>query len=271
MTETTRTALVTGSSSGIGAATARRFRDARWTVYATARDPATVDLGADRRCHTLALDVTDDDAVVEAVERVVDDDGRLDCLVNNAGYGQYGPIEDVPTERVVDQFDVTLYGPHRLCRAALPALRATGGTVVTISSLAAHAPFPGAGVYCASKAALEAHHDALRAELSGTPVDVVLVEPGPVDTGFGARRERELAALDASDGYETVYDRHRGETTRGALFGDVSADDVADRVLTAATSPTPPARLPVGRRVRLAIALARLLPTSWRHRLYDWV
>jgi NAD(P)-dependent dehydrogenase (short-subunit alcohol dehydrogenase family) len=271
MTDPDRTVLVTGSSSGLGRATARRFRDAGWTVYATARDPADAAGLADRGCHTPALDVTDDAAVSRVVREAAAD--GLDCLVNNAGFGQYGPVEDVPTDRLARQFDVNVAGPHRLCRAALPHLREREGTIVTLSSLAAHAPFPGAGAYCASKAAVEAHHDALRAELSAAApgVDVVLVEPGPVDTGFRARRERELDALDRSAAYAAVYDRHRGETTRGALFGATTPADVADRVYDAATRPEPPARVPVGRRVRVARALARYVPDAWRERVYDWL
>lgn len=268
----TDTVLVTGSSSGIGRATARRFAEAGWTVYATARDPDDVSGLAARGCHTPALDVTDDAAVSRVVAAATEDDDGLDCLVNAAGFGQYGPLEDVTVDRLVSQFDINVYGPHRLCRAALPSLREAGGTVVTVSSLAAHAPFPGAGAYCASKAAVEAHHDALRAELAAdTDVDVVLVQPGPVETGFRARRERELDALAQSAAYAGVYDRHRGETTRGALFVGVTADDVAESVFVAATATHSPARLPVGRRVRLAVAFARVLPAAWHDRVYGWL
>jgi len=255
--------LVTGASSGIGRATANRFHEAGWRVHATARDPTDLaDLTA-RGCETHALDVTEDPDLSFL-------DG-LDCLVNNAGFGQYGPLEDVPVERLRRQFAVNLSGPHRVCRAALPALCDAGGTVVSVSSLAAHAPFPGAGAYCASKAALEAHHDAMRAELLDRGVDVVLVQPGPVETGFRARRERELAALSPSAAYTDVYDRHRGETTRGALFGATTADEVADAVFAAAVSPDPPARLPVGWRVRAAITLSRFVPDAWRERVYEWL
>lgn len=279
--------LVTGAPSGIGRATARRFCEADWRVHATAPDPAALADLADRGCHTHALDVTDvvdidalltddDVAISDSDDSHTDSDNeaarpRLDCLVNSAGFGQYGPPEDVPTARLARQFDVRLLGPHRLCRAALPALRAAEGTVVTVSSLAAHAPFPGAGAYCASKSALESHHDMLRVEFSETNanVDVVLVEPGPVDTGFRERRERELAALAQTPAYADVYDRHRGETTRGSLFGEVSAADVADAVFAVATDADPPARRPIGWRVRVAIALSRIVPDSMRERVYE--
>ena len=112
---TTRTVLVTGSSSGIGRATVEGFLDQEWRVYATARDTDDVaDLGERTGCVTARLDVTEETDVEGVVARMVDEEGRIDCLVNNAGYGQFGPTEDVPVERVHRQFDVNVYGPHRL-------------------------------------------------------------------------------------------------------------------------------------------------------------
>src|SRR5699024_7141822 len=100
-----KTVLITGCSSGIGRATAEAFLDAEWTVYATARDDADVSDLELAGCETDALDVTDDDQVESVVEGIVEETDRIDCLVNNAGYGQFGPIEDVPTERVREQFE----------------------------------------------------------------------------------------------------------------------------------------------------------------------
>jgi NAD(P)-dependent dehydrogenase (short-subunit alcohol dehydrogenase family) len=266
-----RTALVTGATSGIGRATATTFADAGWTVYATGRDERALRTLADAGCEPRRLDVTDGRAVDRVLDAVRAETGRLDCLVNSAGYGQYGPVEDVPTRRVRAQFAVNVHGVHRVTRRALELLRRSGGTVVVVSSMAARLPVPGAGVYAASKAAVEAMGDALRAEVAPDGVDVVLVEPGPVETGFSDRRESEMAALAQSTDYDRVYDAHRGETTRGALFGDVTADDVASAVLRVAEAEDPPARLPVGWRVRAALALGNVLPREWVDRLYELV
>ena len=273
MTDPDPTVLVTGSSSGLGRATAHRFRDAGWTVYATARDPADAVGLADRGCHTPALDVTDDAAVSRVVGEAAAD--GLDCLVNNAGFGQYGPVEDVPTDRLARQFDVNVAGPHRLCRAALPHLRECEGTIVTLSSLAAHAPFPGAGAYCASKAAVEAHHDALRGELSAAAgVDVVLVEPGFTRTDYYETAERTLSAVAGPESpYGGLYEHLETLADMGPrLFGS-EPEAVADVIADAAEAGDPDARYPVGTDARL-ILLSRLLPDRVRDRLdrlvYGW-
>jgi NAD(P)-dependent dehydrogenase (short-subunit alcohol dehydrogenase family) len=260
-----RTVLITGCSSGIGRATARFFRDEEWTVYATARDVDDVADLADLGCRTQPLDVTDRAHCERAVDRVIDEEGRLDVLVNNAGYGQLGTVEDLPTSRVEDQFDVNVYGPHRLVRAALPHMREAGdGTVVNVSSGAALVTGPGLGVYSASKAALETMSDALRAEVDAFGVDVVLVEPGPVTTEFQERALDELNEVEAegSGAYRDVYEFHRDRYSLGDV-GRSTPGEVADTVVEAATDLHPEERYTVGSVARAA-ALARHLPASWR-------
>ena len=144
-----KTVLITGCSSGIGRATAEAFLDEGWEVYATARNPADVETLGDRGCTVATLNVTEDDDVVRVVDRIVDEQGRIDCLVNNAGYAQFGSLEDVPTDAVHRQFDVNVYGPHRLTRAVLPHMRRRReGTIVNVSSAAGRVAFPGGGAYC---------------------------------------------------------------------------------------------------------------------------
>ena len=141
-----KTVLITGSSSGIGRATAAAFLDEDWTVHATARDTADIEDLAEAGCETHELDVTDDEDVADVVDRVVDADGRIDCLVNNAGFGQFGPLEDVPVEDLHAQFDVNVYGPHRMARAVLPHMREQGeGTIVNLSSVSGRVATPGMG------------------------------------------------------------------------------------------------------------------------------
>ena len=262
-------AVVTGSSSGIGRATAVALNEAGWRVYATARNPSDVaDLADRERIEPLELDVTDGNQTRDAITEVVDDAGRIDLLVNNAGYAQLGPIEDVPVARVRRQFDVNVFGPHRLLRAAVPVLREQGeGTIVTVSSAAGRVAFPGGGVYSGAEHATEAMTDALRAELDGFGVDVVLVEPGPVRTRFADRAERELRAIDRTEAYGDFYRFYDDTRTIGGWPAAVDPGDVADVVVEAATCADPAARYPVGRFARVA-ALARYLPDGVRDRLY---
>ncbi|MEZ3116134.1 SDR family oxidoreductase [Halobaculum sp. MBLA0147] len=265
-----RTVLVTGSSSGIGRATVERFLEEDWTVYATARDPDDLDEFRGRDgCRVDQLDVTVDEHVDRVVERMIDETGRVDCLVNNAGYGQLGPVEDVPTEAVRDQYEVNVFGPHRLTRAVLPEMRRReDGTVIDVTSVAARLPFPGGGVYSGTKAALSAQDQALRAEVSGYGVDVVEVEPGPVETNFTDRAEAEMDGVDRSDAYEGVY---RLFEDYGAVGGDgplsVPPTAVADQIVAAASSTDPAPRYPVGPVARLA-TVADLLPLWARARLW---
>lgn len=245
-----RTVLVTGCSSGIGAATARAFHDAEWIVHATARDVDDLaDLDA-LGCETAALDVTDARAADRAVDHVVDEAGRLDCVVNNAGYPQFGPLEDLPADRVRRQFDVNVHGAHRLARAALPHLRDRGdGTIVNVSSVSGgFVSFPGGGAYCASKAALESMTDALRAEVAPEGVDVVLVQPGPVaSTRFGGRADRELASLERTDAYGRLYRLiEDAQLVGGGGPFAVRPGRVADVIVNAASATDPAARYPVG-------------------------
>lgn len=264
-----KTVLVTGCSSGIGRATARAFLDDEWRVYATARDSSGLTALADAGCETAALDVTDGRQVVEVVSDVLDEAERLDCLVNAASYGQFGPIEDVPTERVHEQFDANVYGPHRLTRAVLPHMRDRGrGTIVNLSSAGGRVSTPGMGVYCGSKFALEAMSDALRPEVEEYGVDVVVIESGPVDTGSEERLAIERGGLERSGAYEAYYDLYADTRSLGPDSPiAVGPRVVADSILTAANVPDPAPRYQVGSIAR-ATELGRFVPDRLRDRAY---
>ncbi|MDZ7747013.1 MAG: SDR family NAD(P)-dependent oxidoreductase [Halobacteriales archaeon] len=281
-----RTALVTGCSSGIGRATAEAFSEEDWTVYATARDEGDL-AGLDTE--TASLDVTDDGDIERVVDQIVEETGRIDCLVNNvgktaspsspahqkssisedAGYGQYGPLEDVPSEQLTAQLDVNVVGPHRLVRAVLPHMRATGeGTIINVSSVAGRVAPPGAGAYAASKFALEGYSDTLRNEVSGLGIDVALVEPGPVETPFRSRAERELDTLARTDDYEWVYEM---QEDAGLLSGSESPfastpEEVAATILEAGVSTNPKARYAVGSFAKMLL-FGRFLPDGLRDRV----
>jgi len=271
----TKTALITGASSGIGRATAAAFLRRDWTVYATARDTDDVADLVDAGCRTAPLDVTDDAAVDRVVDRVIEETGRIDCLVNNAGYGQYGPVEDVPLDALDDQFDVNVYGPHRMIRAVMPHMRRRRtGTVVNISSPQARVATAGTGPYAASKAAMESLSDALRVEADEYDVNVVVVEPGPVRTAFGDHAEDQLRRLERRGNYESVYDLI-ADSNLLASGGDVGLhpSEVARVVVDAASTSDPEPRYVLGTTARL-VAASRHLPDRWRdgaYRLVRWV
>ncbi|GAB3858106.1 oxidoreductase [Nocardioides maradonensis] len=183
-----KTVLITGCSSGIGAATAARLLDAGWEVWASARRPETLgDLQA-AGCRTVALDVTDEGSMATAVQTVLDGSGRIDALVNNAGYSQSGALESVDVDDVRRQFETNVFGLLRLTQLVLPTMREQrSGRIVNIGSMGGKLTFPGGGAYHASKYAIEAISDALRFEVAGFGVQVVLVEPGLITTEFDAK------------------------------------------------------------------------------------
>jgi len=267
-----KTVLITGSSSGIGRATAEAFLDEGWTVYATARDTEDIEDLADAGCETQELDVTDADDVDAAVDRVVEEEGRIDCLVNNAGYGQFGPLEEVPVEDLHAQFDVNVYGPHRMARAVLPHMREQGeGTIVNLSSVAGRVATPGMGAYCGSKFALEAMSDALRGEVDQFGIDVVVIEPGPVQTNFSDRAGDEVDTTDRSEAYEDFYGIFDDtEAIGGDGPGSVPPQRVAEDIVNAASATKPVARVPVGTVARVSV-LARFIPDAFRDQLWSLV
>jgi NAD(P)-dependent dehydrogenase (short-subunit alcohol dehydrogenase family) len=214
--KTSRAVLVTGSSSGIGHATAEHLARAGHIVYATARRAeAIADLQA-AGCRTLALDVTDEASMVAAVEAVEAQEGAVGALVNNAGYSQSGAIEQVPLDEVRRQFETNVFGLVRMCQLVLPGMRRQRfGRIVNVSSMGANFTFPGGGFYHATKYAVEAISDALRFEVKGFGVDVVIVQPGIIRTGFA---EAATTALDEAspqgEGPYATFDAAVAKSTR---------------------------------------------------------
>ena len=272
-----KTVLITGCSSGIGRATAHAFNDEGWTVYATARNPADIETLGEAGCELATLDVTDPEDVDRVVDRILDEEGAIDALVNNAGYGQFGPVEDVTTDRVHEQFDVNVYGPHRLIRAVLPGMRRErDGTIINVSSVTGRVAFPGSGVYSGSKFALEAMSDALRNEVREFGIDVVVVEPGPVKTNFADRAGREAGPMEAdgierSGAYDDFYTLFEDtQLVGGDGPGSVEPELVAAEILNAASATKPPTRVQPGTLAKASV-LARLLPDSIRDKGFETI
>lgn len=264
-----RVALISGCSSGIGRATAHALRDEEWSVMATAREPATLGALQDRGCRTARLDVTAADEVEAVVDETLDRWGRIDCLVNNAGYSQLGPVEDISNDRLRRQFAVNVHGAHRLTRAVLPAMRdRADGTIINVSSVTGRLALPGAGAYAASKFALEALSASLRAEVSPFGIDVVVVGPGSVQTNFHERASDELAGLERTAAYDPLY-RIIEDWEAADGFGPTAleAEEVAAVIVNAASATRPEARYPAGPIGRYA-PWVTLIPARVRDRVY---
>src|SRR3954454_23010169 len=185
MARTSTVVLITGCSTGIGRATAERLAKKGWNVYATARRPESIEGLKQKGCKTLALDVTDEASMRAAVDQVVAEEGAVGALVNNAGYSQSGALESVPMDQLRRQFETNVFGLLRLCQLVLPGMREQrDGRIVNVSSMGANFTFPGGGFYHATKYAVEAISDALRFEVKGFGIDVVIVQPGIIRTGF---------------------------------------------------------------------------------------
>jgi NAD(P)-dependent dehydrogenase (short-subunit alcohol dehydrogenase family) len=185
--------LITGCSSGIGRATALHLARRGSTVYATARRLESIADLERAGCRTLALDVLDEESMRAAVAAVEAEHGSVGALVNNAGYAVSGAIEAVPLDAVRTQFETNVFGYVRMAQLVLPGMRRAGnGRIVNVSSVAGRVTMPGAGAYAASKYAIEAISDALRFEVRGFGVDVVVIEPGPIRTEFTASANTAL-------------------------------------------------------------------------------
>ena len=257
-------ALVTGASSGIGAMTARRLAALGFTVYAAARRAERLDPLATDGIRLLAMDVTDDESRRLGVETILAQTGRIDVLVNNAGYGSYGAIEDVPANEARAQFDVNLFGAAELIRLVLPAMRAQGsGTIVNISSMGGRLYTPFGGWYHATKYALEALSDCLRMEVAPYGINVVIIEPGAIRTEWGTIAAERLLASSVGGAYEGRVERTADNLAAGSRTGTVMASPpsvVAEAVAKAVTARRPRTRYPVGVGAKPLLLLRAVLP-----------
>ncbi len=258
-----RVILITGCSSGIGRATAIAAAARGHRVFATARNPETLrDLESRGRIRALALDVTDAASIRDAVAAVLAEAGRVDALVNNAGYGQYGAAEDVTAEEWRRQFDVNLFGALETARVVLPAMREKRrGTIVNVSSVAGKIAIPFAAPYCASKHALEAFSDALRVEVAPFGIRVAVIEAGPIETRFGDRARAGVARMLASPGpYSLFYRNAERAMDTDFQAGKLPPEAVARVIVEAIESDNPRTRYRITRMARALILLKRLFP-----------
>ena len=280
--------LITGCSSGIGRAAALSLHRAGFTVYATARRIETLTELSDRGLRTLALDVTDEQSMTTAVATVEADAGPVAVLINNAGYGLYGPVEQLPMAEIRRQFETNFFGLVRLTQLVLPGMRRRRrGRILNVSSMGGRITLPGGAFYHASKYAVEALSDALRMEVAQFGIDVVLIEPGPVKTPWNDVAAGSLSSAAApgraADGAAAgglgpaadgdAYQEYKAAV--GASFGRIqtgvfgrlgsTSEDIAKVITQAVTARRPRARYLINPVAKSLVAMNRVLPA----RAYD--
>ncbi|MEU2266041.1 oxidoreductase [Streptomyces olindensis] len=257
-----KTALVTGASSGIGEATALKLQALGYTVYGAARRTDRLHTLADRGIRPLAMDVTDDASMRAGIEKIIGETGRIDVLVNNAGYGSYGALEDVPLEDARYQFEVNVFGAIRLAQLVMPHMRAQhAGTVVNITSMGGKIYTPLGGWYHGTKFALEALSDCLRVEARPFGIDVVVIEPGGIATEWGGIAADKLEKSSTDGAYAA-----QATAVASSLRSEANAKRnsppsvIADAIGKAVTARRPKTRYVKGFGARPLIALRRILP-----------
>ncbi|HJR18240.1 MAG TPA: oxidoreductase [Actinomycetota bacterium] len=264
-----KSVLITGCSTGIGRVTAERLLANGWKVTATARRVEAVKDLADKGARVLSLDVTDEDSMSSAVAAVEEADGAVGVLINNAGYGLQGPVEEVPMDEVRRQFETNVFGLVRMCQLVLPGMRSQRwGRIVNISSIGGKLVFPGGALYHGTKHAVEAISDAMRFEVRPFGVKVILVEPGTVLTPFGDTATSSIS----TGGPYAAFKEGLADTVKGAYEGTmakmaISPDKVAKVIEKAIASSRPKARYAVGAPARMGIAMRRVTPD----RMFDAV
>jgi NAD(P)-dependent dehydrogenase (short-subunit alcohol dehydrogenase family) len=257
-----KVALVTGGSSGIGEATAVKLHELGYTTYAAARRVQRMEHLTKAGIRPLAMDVTDEESVQSGVKHILAEQGRIDVLVNAAGYGSYGAIEDVPLSEARDQFEVNVFGAARLTQLVLPHMRdQRSGTIINITSMGGKIYTPLGGWYHATKFALEALSDCLRLEVKPFGINVVVIEPGGIQTEWPAIAAGKLQQASSGGPYTKQAGAVAASLTSDATARRSSPPTlIADTIAKAVTARRPKTRCAVGYGARPIIFLHDVLP-----------
>ncbi|MDP8205282.1 MAG: SDR family oxidoreductase [Candidatus Electryonea clarkiae] len=266
---------LTGASTGIGKSTAILLAKNRWKVAVSARNAASLKRleESSNSIYAYPMDVSDPVMRKEVYNKIRRDHGPIDILINNAGYGMRGAVEEMELSELRDLFDVNVFAPLALSKLVLPEMRQRrAGRIIMISSVVGRVAFPLSGAYSASKFALEGFGDALRAELMPWNVKVILVEPGPIATQFGevAKSASTSKFRDNDSPYARYYKRimEKGYFKRSSYWG---SKVVAESIQNACQNPNPRTRYPVHTSSVYLPWLSRLLPTKIFDRLMNRV
>lgn len=257
--------LITGCSTGIGRALAEAFHEAGgYQVYASARRLDRLRELGEQGIHTLPLDVNDEGSIHAAVERIEDEQGRIDVLVNNAGFAAMGPLAELPVEKLRGQFETNVVAPVAISQASLPLLREAVKTsgrarIANIGSVSGILTTPFSGAYCASKAAIHCISDALRMELAPFGIHVVTVQPGGIQSSFGENSAASIDWLDENSLYAPVRAGIEART-RASQDHPTPADEFATLMITAVMADDPDPVVRIGNGSRLLPGLKRWVP-----------
>ena len=264
-----KTVLITGCSTGIGASSARLLKERGWTVIPTARKEADLERLRDEGFDPIEMDMADSESVARGAEEVLRrTEGRLGGLVNNAGFGQSGAVEDVKREHLLYQFEVNVFGLQDLTNRLLPAMRKQGaGRIVHVSSVVGRVSIPFLGCYSASKFAVEALADAQRVELYGSGVGVILIEPGPIITEFrrtAAQRAEETLDLEKSGKSQFYIEQiqKRLDHQKKANLINKEPEAVAIKIVRALESSRPKRRYAITIPAHLGAFMRRFAPDA---------
>ncbi|MHC9002802.1 oxidoreductase [Enterobacter adelaidei] len=256
-TQDKKTALVTGASSGMGKVIARRLIQNGYQVYAAARSVEKMNDLAQLGARALRMDISRDEDILAAVDTIVSQTGGVDVLVNNAGFGLYGPVEEIGIDEARYQFEVNVFGAARLTQLLLPAMRARRrGYIINITSIGGKIYTPLGAWYHATKHALEGWSDCLRLEVAEYGIKVVIVEPGLIETGFGEVVSGSIVKRSASGPYGHLVGKVANSVKNA--YGNGRGSDpkvIADVVARAVNSPHPRTRYAAGKYAKMLIRM----------------
>jgi len=258
-----KVAVVTGCSSGIGYELALRLNYSGWKVFATARHIETMEPLREAGCHTYQLDVGVPEEIDRTVDKFIGECGRIDMLINNAGYGLIAPSAEISTDEMQRQFQVNVFGMMAMIQKTVPVMKLQkSGLIINIGSISGIAPTPFSGAYCASKAAIHAWSDVLRMELKPFGIHVITVQPGGISTNFGNNCEKNLRNLLKPDSWYSsiesfIYLRARTsqeKATPVAVF--------AEKLISEMLQPDPPPVIRIGKRSITLPLMKRCVPAK---------
>ena len=263
-----KTALITGASSGIGKAAARELCGAGFIVYAAARRTERMaDIKSDKII-PIALDLTDDASIESCVKTILEKEGHIDVLVNNAGYGSYGAVENVPMPEARRQFEVNVFGLARLVQLVAPSMREQKcGRIVNISSMAGKVWTNFGGWYHAAKFAVEGLSDCMRTELAPFGIKVIIIEPGCIKTAWGGIAADNLENTAKGGAYESAAAKSANVMRKIYSHNITPPEKIAELIRKAVTAKRPKTRYMRGFLARPAVFIRRV----FGDRVYDWV
>ncbi len=257
--------LLTGASSGIGYDTAVALAQQGHKVYAAARRVERMEPLRQYGIVPLKMDVTDEASMKEGVKTLLDAEGRIDVLINNAGYGYFGAVENVPMDDARNQLEVNVFGLARLCQLVLPTMRAQhSGRIINTASVAGRSVFYYGGWYHVSKYAVESLSDAMRMELKPFGIDVVIIEPGAIKTNWGIIAADHLIESSKGTAYEQTGTMMANNLRNMYLSNTISDPAVVRKAIVRAVNARRPCtRYRIGRMANAIVFFHWLLPTRW--------